>query len=43
VPATGAVAWLTGTAVDRVDADKIVEHWVDLDLNGFLQQLVPQS
>jgi steroid delta-isomerase-like uncharacterized protein len=39
VPASGAVAQLTATAVDRVENGKIVEHWADLDFTGFLQQL----
>lgn len=39
IPATGNVAFLTGTSVDRVEDGQIVEHWGDLDFSGFLQQL----
>jgi predicted ester cyclase len=39
LPASGVDAQLTGIAVDRVENDMIVEHWVELDLNGFIQKL----
>jgi predicted ester cyclase len=39
VPAGGATATLTGTALDRIADGKIVEHWADADIGGFLQQL----
>jgi steroid delta-isomerase-like uncharacterized protein len=39
LPASGKTAFLTGTSVDRVENGQIVEHWSDLDLTGFLQQM----
>jgi predicted ester cyclase len=39
VPATGAVGTLHVTFFDRVADGKIVEHWADADVGGFLQQL----
>ena len=39
VPATGAVGTLRVTFFDRVAGGKIVEHWADADIGGFLQQL----
>jgi predicted ester cyclase len=39
VPPIGAVATLTGTAVDRIEDGKIAEHWSDSDLGGFMAQL----
>ena len=39
IPSTGVTAVLTFTAVDRVEGDKIVEHWLDMDSSSFLQQL----
>ncbi|MEJ3746418.1 ester cyclase [Actinomycetes bacterium KLBMP 9797] len=39
LPASGKTAFLTGTSVDRVENGQIVEHWSDMDLTGFLQQL----
>jgi predicted ester cyclase len=35
----GVVATLTGTAFDRIEDGKIAEHWSDVDIGGFLQQL----
>jgi predicted ester cyclase len=35
----GAKATLTGTAFDRIENEKIAEHWTDSDLGGFMQQL----
>jgi predicted ester cyclase len=40
---TGAVATLTGTAFDRIEDEKIAEHWSDSNLGGFLQQLAAVS
>jgi predicted ester cyclase len=39
VPAAGAVGTLHATFFDRVADGKIVEHWADADVGGFLQQL----
>jgi predicted ester cyclase len=39
IPASGAVARLSATSVDRVENGKIVEHWTDLDLTAFMQAL----
>jgi predicted ester cyclase len=39
VPAAGAVGTLRATFFDRVADGKIVEHWADADVGGFLQQL----
>ena len=39
VPAAGAVGTLRVTFFDRVADGKIVEHWADGDIGGFLQQL----
>jgi predicted ester cyclase len=39
VAPSGAVATLTGTAFDRIEDEKIAEHWSDADLGGFMQQL----
>ncbi|WP_155054246.1 ester cyclase [Streptomyces blattellae] len=39
IPASGNVAFLSATAVDRVEDGQIVEHWVDLDFQAFLQKL----
>ncbi len=39
VPASGVVATLTGTAFDRIENEKIAEHWSDSDLGGFMAQL----
>jgi predicted ester cyclase len=39
IPASGNTAYMTVTSVDRIENGKIVEHWADLDFNGFLQQL----
>jgi predicted ester cyclase len=43
VPAGGATATLTGTALDRISDGQIVEHWADADVGGFLQQLAATS
>jgi predicted ester cyclase len=39
IPASGAKATLTGTAFDRIEDEKIAEHWSDSDLGGFTSQL----
>ena len=39
VPSSGRTATLTGTTVDRVRDDRIVEHWAEVGVPGFLQQL----
>jgi len=39
VAASGAKATLTGTAFDRIEDEKIAEHWSDSDLGGFMAQL----
>ncbi len=39
VAPSGAKATLTGTAFDRIEDEKIAEHWSDSDLGGFMQQL----
>jgi predicted ester cyclase len=39
IPAGGVAGTLTGTAFDRIADGKIVEHWADADVGGFLQQL----
>jgi predicted ester cyclase len=39
VPAAGAVGTLHVTFFDRVADGKIVEHWADADVGGFLAQL----
>jgi predicted ester cyclase len=39
IPAAGAVGTLRATFFDRVADGKIVEHWADSDVGGFLQQL----
>jgi predicted ester cyclase len=41
IPAAGVTATLSVTAVDRVAGGKIVEHWSDADVAGFLQSLTP--
>jgi predicted ester cyclase len=33
------VATLFGTAFDRIENGQIAEHWSDVDVGGFLQQL----
>jgi predicted ester cyclase len=43
IPASGKVAYLNATAIDRVEEGVIVEHWADLDFTGFLQQLTTSS
>lgn len=39
VPSAGRTETVTATSVDRVRAGKIVEHWLDADLTGFLHRL----
>ena len=39
IPPRGNTAYLTGTSVDRVANGLIVEHWGEIDLSAFLQQL----
>jgi predicted ester cyclase len=39
VRATGRTAVLTGTTVDRVADGKLVEHWAEVGVPQFLQQL----
>ena len=39
VPSRGRTATLTGTTVDRVVDDLIVEHWAEVGVPGLLQQL----
>ena len=39
VPAAGAVGTLRATFFDRVADGKIVEHWADADVGGFLPEL----
>jgi predicted ester cyclase len=40
VAPSGAKATLTGTAFDRIENEKIAEHWSDSDLGSFMQQLM---
>jgi steroid delta-isomerase-like uncharacterized protein len=42
IPATGKQATVTGIAIYRVENDKCVERWVQLDLFGLLKQLGPR-
>jgi steroid delta-isomerase-like uncharacterized protein len=39
IPASGNKASLTGTSFDRITNGKIAEHWADIDLGSFMQQL----
>lgn len=39
VPATGRSATLTTIRIDRLEGDKIAEHWSIADTAGFMQQL----
>jgi predicted ester cyclase len=39
VASSGAKATLTGTAFDRIEDERIAEHWSDSDLGGFMEQL----
>jgi predicted ester cyclase len=43
IAGSGAKATLTGTAFDRIEDEKITEHWSDSDLGGFMQQLTPAT
>lgn len=43
VPSNGNTSSLSGTSVDVIRGGKIVEHWTELDLNGFLQRLTAQD
>jgi predicted ester cyclase len=36
---TGAVVEISGTAVHRIAAGQLVEHWAQMDLAGFMHQL----
>jgi predicted ester cyclase len=38
-PARGRTAFLTLSAVDRVEDGRIVEHWSEFDFPGFLARL----
>jgi len=40
---SGANATLTGTAFDRIEDEKIAEHWTDSDLGGFMAQLTSKA
>lgn len=39
IPATGRQVTMTGIEVNRVRDGKIVEHWVEMDQLGLMQQL----
>jgi steroid delta-isomerase-like uncharacterized protein len=39
IPASGNAASLAGTSFDRIVDGKIAEHWADIDLGSFMQQL----
>jgi steroid delta-isomerase-like uncharacterized protein len=39
VPATGVAVTITGMDIYRVAAGKLAEHWDQVDLLGFLQQI----
>lgn len=39
VPSQGRTATLTGTTVDIVQHGRLVEHWAEVGVPGFLQQL----
>jgi predicted ester cyclase len=39
IPASGNVAFLHSTAIDRIEHSQIVEHWADYDLQGWLEKL----
>jgi predicted ester cyclase len=39
VPSQGRTATLTGTTFDIVENDLIVEHWAEVGVQVFLQQL----
>lgn len=43
VPSSGLFATLTGTTFDRVEDGQIVEHWAEMNVSGFLRQLVPSA
>jgi predicted ester cyclase len=38
---TGAVVEVSGVAVHRVVGGKLVEHWAQMDMAGFVRQLEP--
>ena len=44
MPPTGKQVSFTGIEIDRIEDDKFVETWANLDVLGFLQQLgtIPQ-
>lgn len=39
IPASGNVAFLHSTAIDRIEHNQIVEQWADFDLHGWLEKL----
>ena len=39
LPASNKEFQMTGIRIDRVENDKIVEHWANYDLAGLLEQL----
>lgn len=39
VPSSGKTATLTGTTFDRVQDGKLAEHWAEVGVSPFLQQL----
>ncbi|MEV7239024.1 ester cyclase [Streptomyces sp. NPDC051020] len=39
IPASGRYASFTATTFDRVEQQKIIEHWSDADFTAFLQKL----
>lgn len=43
VPSTGRTETLTGTAVDRVRNGRLAEHWLEIDITGFLKRLAGEG
>ena len=39
LPASGKTAFVHATTIDWVENGQIVEHWIDLDVFGWMQQL----
>jgi predicted ester cyclase len=39
IPPTGKAVQITGISIHRIAGGKLVEHWANLDMLGFLQQL----
>jgi steroid delta-isomerase-like uncharacterized protein len=39
IPPNGKMVEITGISIHRVENGKLVEHWADLDMLSFLQQL----